>query len=126
MAHSAPSSTSCGGRRRALKRPAVENLVWVGGFEGLGLTRRELLWQVGLWLGPGRDDERTGGRDDHAQTELALDDPYADLAFPTWTPTDRMVAEYRMLHFSAETSTRSPCSRAPLPRTPSPRIDSPI
>jgi len=85
----------------ALKRPAVENLIWVGGFEGLGLTRRELLWQAGLWLGPESNDERTGGRDDHAQTELELEDPYAGLAFPDLGPTDRMVAEYRMLHFSA-------------------------
>jgi error-prone DNA polymerase len=86
----------------ALRRPAVENLIWVGGFEDLGLTRRELLWQAGLWLGPETDDERTGGRDDHAQTELGLEDPYAGLAFPDLGATDRMVAEYRMLHFSAE------------------------
>ncbi|MCA1791339.1 MAG: DNA polymerase III subunit alpha, partial [Thioalkalivibrio sp.] len=86
----------------ALKRPAIENLVWVGGFQDLGLTRRELLWQTGLWLGPDGDGERTGGRDDHAQTELALDDPYADRAFPDLDDTDRMVAEYRMLRFSAE------------------------
>lgn len=86
----------------ALKRPAVENLIWVGGFEDFGLTRRELLWQAGLWLGPESDDQRTGGRDDHAQMEMALEDPYADLAFPDLDATDRMVAEYRMLRFSAE------------------------
>jgi len=86
----------------ALKRPAVENLIWVGGCGAFGLTRRELLWQTGLWLGPESDDERTGGREDHAQTELDLDDPYARLSFPDLGPTDRMIAEYRMLHFSAE------------------------
>jgi error-prone DNA polymerase len=86
----------------ALKRPAIENLVWVGGFGGFGLTRRELLWQVGLWLGPETDDDRTGGREDHAQTELSLDDPYAGLSFPDLEPHDRMIAEYRMLRFSAE------------------------
>jgi error-prone DNA polymerase len=86
----------------ALKRPAIENLIWVGGFEGFGLTRRELLWQAGLWLGPETDDQRTGGRHDHAQTELALDEPYAGLAFPDLGETDRMVAEYRMLRFSTE------------------------
>jgi error-prone DNA polymerase len=86
----------------ALKRPAVENLIWVGGFQELGLTRRELLWQAGLWLGPDGDGERTGGREDHAQTELALDDPYADRAFPDLDANDRIVAEYRMLRFSAE------------------------
>jgi error-prone DNA polymerase len=86
----------------ALKRPSVENLIWVGGFGGFGLTRRELLWQTGLWLGPETDEERSGGRTDHAQTELALDDPYAGLSFPDLDPSDRMIAEYRMLRFSAE------------------------
>ncbi len=85
----------------ALKRPAVENLIWVGGFDAFRLTRRELLWQAGLWLGPESDDERSGGRNDHAQTELALDDPYAGLSFPDLDAADRMVAEYRILHFSA-------------------------
>jgi error-prone DNA polymerase len=86
----------------SLKRPAIENLIWVGGFGGFGLTRRELLWQTGLWLGPETDDERSGGREDHAQTELALDDPYADLSFPDLGAHDKMIAEYRMLRFSAE------------------------
>jgi len=86
----------------ALKRPAVENLVWVGGFADFGLTRRELLWQAGLWLGPETDDDRSGGREDHAQIEMALEDPYADLEFADLGPSDRMIAEYRMLRFSAE------------------------
>lgn len=86
----------------ALKRPAIENMIWVGGFQGFGLTRRELLWQTGLWLGPETDDERTGGREDHAQTELPLDDPYADFRFPDLEAHDQMIAEYRMLRFSAE------------------------
>jgi error-prone DNA polymerase len=85
----------------ALKRPAIENLIWVGGFDALGLSRRELLWQAGLWLGPESDPDRTGGRDDHPQTELPLDDPYAGLAFPGLDAPDRLVAEYRMLHFAA-------------------------
>ncbi|HSR42379.1 MAG TPA: DNA polymerase III subunit alpha, partial [Longimicrobiales bacterium] len=86
----------------ALKRPAVENLAWVGGFDGFGLTRRELLWQVGLWLGPeAAEERRSGGRDDHPQTELPLVDPYEDLAFGDLDEADRMVAEYRMLRFSA-------------------------
>ena len=85
----------------ALKRPAIENLIWVGGFESLGLSRRELLWQAGLWLGPESDPDRTGGRDDHPQTELALDDPYAGLVFPGLDAPERLVAEYRLLHFAA-------------------------
>jgi len=84
----------------SIKRPAVENLIWVGGFEGLGLTRRELLWQTGLWLGPETDSKRTGSRDDHPQRELPLNDPYAGLEFGDLDDSDRMVAEYRMLRFS--------------------------
>jgi error-prone DNA polymerase len=84
-----------------LKRPAVENLIWVGGFDGLGLSRRELLWQAGLWLGPESDESRrSGGRDDHPQTELALGDAYMGMRFPDLGDGDRMLAEYRMLRFS--------------------------
>ena len=70
-------------------RIAIENLIWVGGFDSLGLSRRELLWQAGLWLGPESDPDRTGGRDDHPQTELALDEPYSGLAFPGLDAPDR-------------------------------------
>ncbi len=85
----------------ALKRPAIENLIWVGGFDDLGLTRRELLWQAGLWLGPETDPERTGGREDHAQMEMELEDPYAGIPFTDMNAEERMVSEYRMLRFSA-------------------------
>lgn len=84
----------------ALKRPAIEDLIWVGGFDGLGLGRRDLLWQAGLWLGPENDDRRSGGRDDHPQVELHLEEPYRDFSFTALDPEDRMVAEYRMLRFS--------------------------
>lgn len=85
----------------ALKRPAIENLIWVGGFDDLGLTRRELLWQAGLWLGPESDPERTGDRQDHAQLEMQLPDPRVDLPFADMSAEERMVSEYRMLRFSA-------------------------
>ena len=85
----------------ALKRPAIENLIWVGGFDDFGLTRRELLWQAGLWLGPEADPERTGGREDHAQMEMELPDPYAAIPFEDMDAEERMVSEYRMLRFSA-------------------------
>jgi len=88
----------------ALKRPAVENLIWVGGMEGFGLTRRELLWQTGLWLGPearnGAAARARGGRNDHPQGTLALEDPHGGLSFPDLAAGDQLVAEYRMLHFS--------------------------
>jgi error-prone DNA polymerase len=85
----------------ALKRPAIENLIWVGGFDDFGLTRRELLWQAGLWLGPETEKERTGGREDHPQVEMVLPDPYAGIPFGEMGAEERMVSEYRMLRFSA-------------------------
>ena len=85
-----------------LNRPAIENLIWVGGFGGLGLTRRELLWQTGLWMGPETDNQRSGSRENHTQMELTLENPYAEIRFPDLDPTEKMIAEYRMLCFSAE------------------------
>ncbi len=84
----------------ALKRPAIENLIWVGGLDSLGLSRRELLWQTGLWLGPESDTQRTRQRDDHDQLTLGMDNPYEGIAFQQLEDPDRLLAEYRMLRFS--------------------------
>lgn len=86
-----------------LRRPAVENLIWVGAFTSLGLTRRELLWQGGLYLGPEEEEERrSGGRSGDPQLSLGLADPFAGIPFPDLAAPDRLVAEYRMLRFSTE------------------------
>ena len=85
-----------------LQRPAIENLIWVGGFSEFGLTRRELLWRAGLWLGPDTNNNCKRSRENHAQTELALDNPYENLPFPDIGQTEQMIAEYRILHFSTE------------------------
>src|SRR3989454_480414 len=81
------------------KRTGIENLVWVGGCDGFGLTRRELLWQVGLWLPPKaeRGDDARGRR----QIELPLDHPHAGLRFGGMEADERMLAEYQVLGFAA-------------------------
>jgi error-prone DNA polymerase len=82
-----------------LSRDAIENLVWVGGCDGLGLTRRELLWQVGLWLPPkAQQSNPTRAR---RQLELPLVHPYEHLHFGGVTTDERLVAEYDVLGFSA-------------------------
>jgi len=111
----------------SLKRGAIENLIWVGGMDSLGLDRRELLWQTGLWLGPETETETerrrrelaTSGvgvlqeaapirgrsstdRADHGQIELPLDEPYVDLPFDGTTDMERLMAEYRILSFAAK------------------------
>ncbi len=84
----------------ALKRPAVENLIWVGGMDTLELTRRELLWQTGLWLGPEEDGGQPSGRRSDDQLDLTVSDPYAGIPFPDLQDGERMLAEYRMLRFA--------------------------
>jgi len=81
-----------------LKRTAIEHLVWVGGCDSFGLTRRELLWQVGLWLPP----EAARGSDARArrQLELALDHPHEGLRFGGLAAEERLLAEYAVLGFA--------------------------
>ncbi len=82
-----------------LKRTGIEHLVWVGGCDGFGLTRRELLWQVGLWLPPTADrgDDARGRR----QLELPLNHPHENLRFGGMAAEERMLAEYAVLGFAA-------------------------
>src|SRR6266571_476610 len=82
-----------------LKRTAIEALMWVGGCDGFGLTRRELLWQVGLSLPPKASQSGDGrGR---RQLELALNHPHELLAFGGLAAHERLLAEYATLGFSA-------------------------
>jgi len=81
-----------------LSREAIENLIWVGGCDSFGLTRRELLWQVGLWLPP--KNERTDHHRVRRQLELPLNNPFETLAFKNVDSTERMAAEYQMLGFA--------------------------
>ncbi len=82
-----------------LKRNAIEHLVWVGGCDAFGLTRRELLWQVGLWLPP--EAERGGEARGRRQLELALDHPFERLRFGGLAADERLLAEYAVLGFAA-------------------------
>jgi error-prone DNA polymerase len=81
-----------------LSRAALENLLWVGGCDGFGLTRRELLWQLGLWLPPAA--LRSGQGRGRRQLELALDSPYDRLPFADLAIDERMLAEYALIGLS--------------------------
>jgi len=82
-----------------LKRTAIEAIMWVGGCDGFGLTRRELLWQVGLWLPP--KASRSGDGRGRRQLELALSHPHEHLQFGGLAANERLLAEYATLGFSA-------------------------
>src|SRR3989454_521277 len=81
-----------------LKRTAIEHLVWVGGCDGFGLTRRELLWQVGLWLPP--NAERGGEARGRRQLELALNHPHERLRFGGLAAAERPLAQDAVLGVS--------------------------
>src|SRR6266513_321519 len=81
-----------------LKRPAIEHLVWVGGCDGFGLTRRELLWQVGLWLPP--EAKQGGEARGRRQLELSLDHPFERLRFGGLAADEQLLAEYAVLGFA--------------------------
>jgi error-prone DNA polymerase len=81
-----------------LSRTAIDNLLWVGGCDGFGLTRRELLWQVGLWLPP--KNERTEPARVRHQLELNLNHPHEQLHFGDLAADERLLAEYGMLGFA--------------------------
>jgi error-prone DNA polymerase len=93
----------CGGEFRSLfdflertriKREAAENLIACGAFDGFGLERRELLWQLGLVY-------RSEGRS-AVERQLALPVPTAQdmVALPAMTDWDRMLADYSILGLS--------------------------
>tara|TARA_B110000116_G_scaffold272427_1_gene297497 strand:- start:2465 stop:5812 length:3348 start_codon:yes stop_codon:yes gene_type:complete len=85
----------------SLNRNTIENLILVGGFKDFGLTRRELLWQLGLWMGPRENLKSRTVKKKRIQTELRLEDPNTAITFPELTTTEQIIMEYRMLHFSA-------------------------
>src|SRR3989442_14601364 len=82
-----------------LKRTAIEHLVWVGGCDGFGLTGRELLWQVGLWLPP--ESEHGVDARGRRQLELGLNHPHEGLRFGGLEAAERLLAEYAVLGFAA-------------------------
>ena len=82
-----------------LSRDAIENLVWVGGCDCFGLTRPELIWQVGLWLPPKTKAANLGRV--RRQLELALNHPHENLPFTDVAADQRLLAEYQMLGFAA-------------------------
>ncbi len=85
--------------RTRLKREPIENLIACGAFDGFGLERRELLWQLGLLY---RSEGRNGG-----DRQLALPLPteqdmpaQAGLQLRPMTGWERMAADYAVLGIS--------------------------
>ena len=97
-------------RRVPLKRAAAESLAAVGAFNGFGISRREAIWQIGLFIAPESHTDRARppaattdafGRTQRRITkqivvqqalELPVQQDMVELpAMPAW---DRMAADY--------------------------------
>jgi error-prone DNA polymerase len=70
-------------RRTRLPRPVVENLIRAGAMEGIGPTRRDLLWELGTLI--------------YQEEGLDLDMPVAAAALPALDEAERLAWEYELL-----------------------------
>jgi len=87
--------------RTGVRTRAVENLIRVGAFSDLGLNRRELLWQLGLF-GGGMQHGRLTGTSRPRQLRLALPTGQDQVFLPDFSAFDRVAADYQILKLSPE------------------------
>ena len=94
-------------QRTGLGRRATSRLIRAGAFDGLGLQRRELLWQLGLFTGdptgkaaiaPATPSTGTAGR----QLRLELPTGQDMVALPDLGERERMAADYDLLGLSPD------------------------
>ncbi len=81
--------------RTRLRREVIENLIACGAFDGFGLERRELLWQLGLLY---RAEGRNAVQRQLAMPLLTEQDM---IALAPMSPWERMVADYSVLGLTA-------------------------
>ncbi|MEE9284899.1 MAG: error-prone DNA polymerase, partial [Dehalococcoidia bacterium] len=82
--------------RTRLKREPIENLIACGAFDGFGLERRELIWQLGLIY-------RSDGRNSlDRQLALPLPTQQDMVELAPMTDWDRMAADYAVLGLSPD------------------------
>jgi error-prone DNA polymerase len=87
--------------RRVPLRPDVqENLIAAGACDGFGLQRREMLWQIGLFIAPRGFQEKKTRRHGGHQLPLALPTEQDHVELPRTTLWERMTDEYRVLGMS--------------------------
>jgi error-prone DNA polymerase len=87
--------------RTGLRRESIENLVRAGAFIELDLTRRELLWQLGLLDGR-LHHGRPGKPLPHRQLHLALPTIQDELMLPELSAYDRMATDYSTMGLSPD------------------------
>jgi len=87
-------------QRTGLAKEAVTNLIRIGAFDGLGLNRRELIWQLGLFVG-GFEQGHLRRRQDR-QLRLALPVEQDAVRLADFSAYQRMAGDYAVLHLSPD------------------------
>ncbi|RJQ12115.1 MAG: DNA polymerase III subunit alpha [Dehalococcoidia bacterium] len=87
-------------QRTGLPRRATEALIQVGAFDALGLNRRELLWQLGLFCdGMQRSVLRLP---QERQLKMAMPTAQDQVALTDFTAYERMALDYALLNLSPD------------------------
>ncbi len=87
-------------RRVALRTDTLENLIAAGALDGFGLQRREMLWQIGLFIAPKGFMKPKTRKQAGKQLALALPTEQDHVELPATTSWERMTDEYRTLGLS--------------------------
>jgi len=87
-------------RRVNIPRRVCEHLITVGALSEFGLSRRELLWQLGLLLPESLTAPALRPRKSRPQLPLALPPDQDMVTLADMTDWERMVADYRLLRLS--------------------------
>src|SRR2546425_3840415 len=82
--------------RTRLKREAIENLIACGAFDGFGLERRELIWQLGLIY------RSEGRRADQRQLALPMPTEHDMVELSPMSDWDRIRASYAIMGLSPD------------------------
>ncbi|MEX2031944.1 MAG: error-prone DNA polymerase, partial [Dehalococcoidia bacterium] len=87
-------------QRTGLAKEAVTNLIRIGAFDDLGLNRRELIWQLGLFVGGFEHGELRRQQDRQLRLALPVEQDAVPLA--DFSAYQRMAGDYAVLHLSPD------------------------
>jgi error-prone DNA polymerase len=87
-------------QRTGLSSNATTNLIRIGAFDDLGLNRRELIWQLGLFVGGFEQGELRRPHD--RQLRLSLPTVQDEVRLNDFSDYQRMANDYAVLHLSPE------------------------
>ncbi|MDA0301448.1 MAG: PHP domain-containing protein [Chloroflexi bacterium] len=87
-------------QRTGLSQEATTNLIRIGAFDSLGLNRRELIWQLGLFHGGFEQGDLRRSKD--RQMRLALPTEQDEVRLSDFNAYQRMAGDYAVLRLSPD------------------------